>query len=119
MRGRIIAVLAAAAAVLGCTPSPQSGDKGPESRDEGPQSRDENWGRCTSRSPDVGIEGCTAVIQSGQRRSENLALAYSRRATAYARKGDYDRAIPDFDQAIKLNPNDPLAFYGRGDTFGH
>ncbi len=30
------------------------------------------------------------------------------------RKGDLDRAIADYDQAIKLNPNDAAALLNRG-----
>jgi tetratricopeptide (TPR) repeat protein len=32
----------------------------------------------------------------------------------YAAKGDYDRAIADFDQAIRLDPKLALAYYQRG-----
>ena len=35
-----------------------------------------------------------------------MALAFNNRGVAYGMKGDIDRAIADFDQAIKLDPKD-------------
>jgi Flp pilus assembly protein TadD len=37
------------------------------------------------------------------------ARAYICRGLAYADRGDYDRAIADYSQAIKLDPNYALA----------
>ena len=42
------------------------------------------------------------------------ASAYINRGSAYMDKGEYDRAIRDFDQAIKLVPNLAIAYLGRG-----
>lgn len=36
------------------------------------------------------------------------------RGIAYAKKRDYDRAIQDCDQGIRLKPDDPGAFISRG-----
>jgi len=36
------------------------------------------------------------------------------RGVGYYSKGDYDRAIQDTDQAIRLNPNEPSFYYTRG-----
>jgi tetratricopeptide (TPR) repeat protein len=60
------------------------------------------------------IEGCTALIDSGGEGKQVLTIAYSNRGNAYAAKGEYDRAIRDFDESIKLSPNYAKAFNNRG-----
>ena len=40
------------------------------------------------------------------------------RGTVYAAKGEYDRAITDYDQAIHINPDDQYVFISRGDAYG-
>jgi tetratricopeptide (TPR) repeat protein len=39
------------------------------------------------------------------------------RGSAYATKMDYDHAIEDFDQAIRLHPQDAVAFNSRGHAY--
>ena len=41
------------------------------------------------------------------------ALAYSGRGDAYLEKGDFDGALADFDQAIKVDPRYPNAYHNR------
>ena len=48
------------------------------------------------------------------RLSPKYAEAYLTRGTDYAEKGDYDRAIGDFNEVIQLNPKSDLAYYSRG-----
>jgi tetratricopeptide (TPR) repeat protein len=60
------------------------------------------------------IEGCTAFIESGQGTPAALAIAHNNRGNAHTTKGDYDRAIQDFDQSIKLNPTYARSFNNRG-----
>lgn len=43
-----------------------------------------------------------------------VAKAYYNRARAVRSKGDFDRSIEDFDQAIALTPNYDVAYFGRG-----
>jgi len=53
-------------------------------------------------SPNLQINGCTAALQSGRLSGKDLASAFNNRGNAYNDKNDYDRAIADFDQAIRL-----------------
>jgi tetratricopeptide (TPR) repeat protein len=63
---------------------------------------------------DTVIDGCTAIIQSGQEPREKLATAFDNRGVAYRRKGQYDRALQDYEQAIQLNPSNATAYNNRG-----
>lgn len=65
-------------------------------------------------SPEQQIRGCTAEIQSGKHKGAVLAAALNNRGVGYSNKGDYERAIQDFDQALRLTPNDALVLYNRG-----
>jgi tetratricopeptide (TPR) repeat protein len=64
-------------------------------------------------SPDQRISGCTAVIQAGRDAPKQLAATYKTRGTVYFYKSDYDRAIQDYTQAIKLDPQNSEAFDNR------
>ena len=88
------------------------------------QDRNQQWQLCVlydahgklraGTSPDLAIGACTAIIQSGQDTTKDLAAAFLNRGRAYAGKREYDRAIQDLDQAIRLDPNLALAFNSRG-----
>lgn len=60
------------------------------------------------------IAGCSAVITSGALGNEGLSEAYMDRGNAYFNKGDLDRAIGDYDQAILLMPKSVKAYSNRG-----
>ena len=63
---------------------------------------------------DLRISGCTTVIQSGRENPKGMAFAFNGRGNAYWAKKDYDHAITDYDQAIKLNSTDAVFFSNRG-----
>jgi tetratricopeptide (TPR) repeat protein len=70
-----------------------------------------------SRDLDLGISGCTSVIQSGQYFGKDLSWAYNNRGTNNMLLGNYDRAIEDYDQALRLDPGYALSYYNRGDAY--
>src|SRR6516162_10540792 len=83
------------------------------------QSPAQTWCYGNDSTDDQTIAGCTRVIQSGRENQRDLASAYYNRGLAYGHKGDFDRAIRDFDQAIKINPNYVEALYSRGLTYSN
>ena len=46
-----------------------------------------------------------------------MPRAFYNRGLAWRNKGDLDRAVADFDQAIKLDPKYVAALYNRGNVF--
>ena len=75
------------------------------------------WSQCSGREgpvADVVISGCSAVIQAGQDSPKRLATAFNNRGVAYKVKGEYDRALEDYDRAILLNPSFANAYNNRG-----
>src|SRR5262249_24447780 len=64
--------------------------------------------------PDIQIDGCTALINSGEQTPQALVIVDNNRGNAYTTKGEYDRAVQDYDQSIKLNPSYATAFNNRG-----
>jgi lipoprotein NlpI len=63
---------------------------------------------------DLAIGDCSVAIDSGQLSDRDLAIAFNNRGLAYYNKKDYDRAIQDFDQAIRFEPDAADYFYRRG-----
>ena len=45
--------------------------------------------------------------------------SYYRRGIAYGQNGDYDKAIADFTEAIRLNLKSAPVYYNRGVTYWH
>lgn len=75
------------------------------------------WNQCKDANSDQAIAGCTAIIQGGKESNANLAIAFTNRGIAYAHKPAYDRAIQDYDQAIKLDPAYIPAYLDRGSAY--
>ena len=62
---------------------------------------------------DQRIEGCSAVIKAGREKGEKLAEAFNTRGIGYRLKGEYDRAIGDYNQAIRINAKFATAYNNR------
>jgi tetratricopeptide (TPR) repeat protein len=66
-----------------------------------------------SRSPELKIPACTAVIESADFDGQQKALAYRNRANARLSAGAFEQAIADFSAAISRNADNASAFAGR------
>jgi tetratricopeptide (TPR) repeat protein len=65
------------------------------------------------------IEGCSSVIKAGRESGEKLAEAFNNRGLAYRTKGEIDRAIQDYGEAIKLNGKLASLYNNRGVAYDH
>jgi len=76
---------------------------------------------CKTATGDTAIEACTRAIASKKYKSRKqrntLSLIYTNRGVEYARKKEFDKAIADHDEAIKLDPKDAFAYNNRGSAY--
>jgi tetratricopeptide (TPR) repeat protein len=72
------------------------------------------WAWCRQDDAERQIQGCSVVIRIGRDTPERLARAFANRGRAWSDKGQYDRAVEDLDNAVRLDPNFADAFNYRG-----
>ena len=78
----------------------------------------EQWNcRGDTRDLDEQIEGCTRAINSGKYHGKNLAWAYTNRGSVYDYQKDFDRAIADLTEAIRLDPSAVVAYQDRAASY--
>jgi tetratricopeptide (TPR) repeat protein len=68
---------------------------------------------CDRPDLDRRIAACTAILHRDKDKAA-WGAAYSNRAGAFRDKGDYDRALADFDMAVQLNPEVAAFWMNRG-----
>jgi tetratricopeptide (TPR) repeat protein len=69
---------------------------------------------CRQDEPNRRIAGCTAVITAGGAADLTVAVAHRFRGFGHQLNGDLDRAIADYDTAIRLDPKQARAYNTRG-----
>jgi lipoprotein NlpI len=62
------------------------------------------------------IQGCTAIIQSKRETNKTRSSAFFNCGRSHANNGDYDRAIADYNEAIRLDPENASAYNSRGNA---
>jgi tetratricopeptide (TPR) repeat protein len=70
-----------------------------------------------AKSSDDVVTACTRLISAGRVDSETLSRYYNNRGVAFDNKQDHDRAIDDYDHAIKINSRNTTAYHNRGLAF--
>ncbi|MGO8756791.1 MAG: tetratricopeptide repeat protein [Terracidiphilus sp.] len=77
------------------------------------QTQADLWSQCSSNDADTVIAGCTVLIQSGQLKGTELAMAFSNQGYGYFQKAQYDQALQDYNQALRIDPKFELAWENR------
>lgn len=72
------------------------------------------WDLClgATLAADQVVAGCNTVIAAGGKGGD-LASAYLNRGIAFTRRGEYDPAIADFDEALARKPKTAEIFFNR------
>lgn len=78
-----------------------------------PSSARADMDACFNERSDRQIAACTDVIEGAGSDPGSISVAYSLRALAYSLRGEYDTAIADYDEAIRRNPDFPVALNNR------
>lgn len=68
---------------------------------------------CNKASGDIAVAACTRAIGSGRYSGRDLGKLHLTRAVARTEKKEYERALPDFDAAVRLDPSG-MTFFNRG-----
>ena len=77
------------------------------------------WQACvgTTSTPDDRIAGCSSVIDARAETGGRLAGAYCIRGEAFTEKRDFDRALADLDEAMRIDPDYACAWTNRGRVY--
>jgi len=70
------------------------------------------------RVQDLAIAGCTRIIEDAKQKPKARGVAFYNRGNAYVLKGDHDKAVADFDEALKLEPKNASIYNNRGNARG-
>ena len=102
---RLVVPLVALLAIVTCLKTAMADQLGDE-----PPPASIQLARCFGTDIDLRITGCSALIDSGGGTPMNRAQFFMIRGSAVLSKGQDDRAVQDFDAAIRLDPDQAKAF---------
>jgi lipoprotein NlpI len=69
--------------------------------------------------PDAAWSFCTRALESGQLSEAARAVTLNNRGNANLNRRDYDRAIQDYNESLRLDPSSALAHNNRGSAYQH
>jgi lipoprotein NlpI len=75
------------------------------------------WKKCRKadrNEPEMKLSECSIAIQAGVLSNKDSSEAYLFRASGYIETGDYDQAIKDLDESVRLTPSASWSFATRG-----
>jgi lipoprotein NlpI len=68
------------------------------------------------RVADLAIAGCTRIIEDAKQKPKARGVAFYNRGNAYVLKGDHDKAVADFDEALKIEPKNASIYNNRANA---
>ena len=68
---------------------------------------------CAKESGEIAIEACSRAIKSGRYKGRDLARQYMYRGVEQGLKKDYDLALADYGEALRIDKKYSDAFYNR------
>jgi tetratricopeptide (TPR) repeat protein len=79
---------------------------------------DQSWQTCigATTAADDRVSACSAVIDAHVETGRKLAAAYCNRGHGLTEQRELDRAIADYDEAVRIDPAFALAYSNRGDA---
>jgi tetratricopeptide (TPR) repeat protein len=104
---RRLALLLALAAIALAAPRAAFADK----------DDDECFQATTDHTGDRAIAVCSRILARGKVKDRDLARTFNNRGLGYMLNNDVDKAMADFDAAVKADPTYPFAFDNRGDVW--
>ena len=69
--------------------------------------------------PDLQLAGCARYLQSAGLSNEQRSIGHSNRCSAFGKKRDFDHALAECDEAIRLNPKSSVAYNYRCNVLIH
>ena len=73
--------------------------------------------QCSGSDPILAIDGCTALIHSAGSTDKELASFFNRRGMAQRALDNNEKAIEDFNEAIKRQPDAAEYYVNRGRVY--
>jgi tetratricopeptide (TPR) repeat protein len=82
-----------------------------------PEWHKQSWERSSQARRAVWWKRLKEAFRESKASNPKSAQAYNDRGLTYRRKGEYDKAIADYDKAIQLNPKFAMAYSNRGTAY--
>lgn len=74
---------------------------------------DATWSECNGPDAERRMAACTRLIETPELDPLDRSLAYAMRALAFSMMGQHALSIPDYDAALRINPEFPTALNNR------
>lgn len=78
---------------------------------------EDDYRACYDGKGDAAIAACGRIINDQKETAAHRARAYNNRGVEYRAKGNGDRAVADYNDAMRINPAYAEPYYNRGNFY--